>query len=474
MFFDELPDEITLRILQLLPTAKDLVAVKRVSREEKRLSMDESAWLEQLKNDFYFTNETAKANRSRLFHKTHAEFYQYCVNYQLNDYEKSIVDAFQANGLKPEHLKGRNFHAKYLDYVDQNFQSLRYLMREREPAMSAKDAIAEIDGLSDWQLRGINESLSRAVVIDMNELQISTLLMLKPKGLRAEHLKEEGINWDDWRFHIALKYLMTKQDSEMDAKSAIATLKWLAPWQAHGISEGLSLIEVSKLNNFNQVEALIKLKPHGLQAEHFAGEHWFTYDNHRFGLDYLMTKHNPVMSAEAAMAKLRGFPLIEANKISKGLAREEIETQSWSSEYRDALDYLTLRRDPPMDIKEAEAELEGLSGWQLAGISKGLLLKHVIVLSPPQENALSKLKRLGLRAKHLNDKVWFSSYEHLDALDYLMSKRNPVMNAEAAMAELEGLSLKQAIMISYGLSREEVLKEAAEPVDQARPTLKPF
>lgn len=70
MFFDALPDEAKLHILQSL-SAKELVAFNRVNKNANNLSRDESLWLALLQQDFHFTEATACSTKDALY-KTYA------------------------------------------------------------------------------------------------------------------------------------------------------------------------------------------------------------------------------------------------------------------------------------------------------------------------------------------------------------------------------------------------------------------
>ena len=149
---------------------------------------------------------------------------------------KRALARLKSHGLTLQHLQGKEW---FNSYSHQN--ALENLIVDRN--MSADDAMAEIDQLTEWQAKGIYDNgLTRQETVVLNNTnQRYALEQLKSRGLTHQHL--QGKEWFYSSKHVdALENLMV--DRNMSADDAMAEIDELTEGQAEGISGGLTRQEV--------------------------------------------------------------------------------------------------------------------------------------------------------------------------------------------------------------------------------------
>lgn len=152
-----------------------------------------------------------------------------------------------------------------------------------------------------------------------------------------------------------------------------------------------------------------------------------------------------------------------------GLTRAHIE--NWRNDkgdkgcfdrsHKDALAYLI--RQHQFSPEAAIAEISGLGAYEAKAISEGFKRNEVIGLQSEEIAALKELRDTGLTKKHFeswhDEKHCSYGYffsNHKNALVYLIRQRQ--YSPEAAIAEINGLSMTQAAAISEGYTRNKVVE----------------
>jgi hypothetical protein len=189
-----------------------------------------------------------------------------------------------------------------------------------------------------WKLKNINISLrvfgngqyknikSHRVLTkeeqkNLNAAQQTALLDMP--NLSSSIFSKEQQSWFKNRAHaFALRELI--QSQKLSPEESMQRLSGLTHWQAMGLVNGLLKEEVIGLNE-SQVQALEKLRQHGLTHTDLRGKNWFDSWEQQYALNIYMTSSG--MSAKEALEELeKDFRLIAASNLSESISKDYVKT----------------------------------------------------------------------------------------------------------------------------------------------------
>jgi hypothetical protein len=162
-------------------------------------------------------------------------------------FQRKAVEELQDTGLTTAHFK--NWVSSQF-FTEKHKNALVYLIRSRQFLPEA--AIAEINGLNNYQVVAIPEGFNRSEVFELGERRVEALRALRKFGLTREHLN----GWQDchhfWfggdyflqEHKDALVYLV--RDKGMPPKLAIAEIYELSYEQAERVTKGETREQVLK------------------------------------------------------------------------------------------------------------------------------------------------------------------------------------------------------------------------------------
>lgn len=309
---------------------------------------------------------------------------------------------FKGLGMTVKHLQGKE---QWLNFY--HFKALGELLEARQ--MLVDDAMAVIHQLNQTQAKGIFLGLTREEVLPLNNIQIEALIVFKPYGITAEHLRNKS--WFNHIDHIeALKELIV--NSQMSSNDAMNEIDQFTREEAQLIIAGYSRTEILGLTLLNRSElksfdlnithliALTKFTSYGITPANLQGKDWFNDLDHIRALSYLLENTE--------------FSLVDALK-----------------------------------------EIELLNKYQAKGIAHGLSKKDVLVLSSIHINAVITFKKSGITPKHLTNKDWFNDDSYIAALHYLFDVHKK--SADDAINEIDQLNPEQIKLIREGYTRTQIL-----------------
>jgi hypothetical protein len=306
-----------------------------------------------------------------------------------------------------------------------------------------------------------------------------TLKALSGDGLTEEMLlNREG--YFDYCHYEALCQLVKKGGFTIQA--ALKEIEGVSRKQAGGIRDGLAREDVISLENYWYIEALVKLKQHGLTPAMLLNQNNRWYEGfgsaHRDSLCHLVKKG---LTIQASLKEIEGLYSCQAHGIEEGLTRDDVmplfncwqvialaklksfgltnEMLLKQTKYWDGLDdsnycYALIRlvENKKFTIQAALTEIENLSSYQARGIQYGLIREDVISLENFWHiNVLIELKQHGLTPEMLlnrNDGEYNFDSDHCYALRDLVKEKK--FNIQAALKKIEGISCAEARQIREG------------------------
>lgn len=231
----------------------------------------------------------------------------------LSYWEKEALKNFAKNGLTYALIIERRINNP--NFTISHWEALEFLLQ----FFSISHALTEIDGLISEQAWGISKGLKRKDVLQLkNFWHIDSLVKFKKYGLTPELLLQHTDTDTFEECHsLALTHLIEKRFSS--PLNALLEIAYLTPDQVQGIANGLKREDVILLSNIWHISSMIKLKRYGLTSDlllhRSSNGHEFDF-NHERALSTLITVHK--FTIKEALAEIEGLSAAEAKQIESG------------------------------------------------------------------------------------------------------------------------------------------------------------
>ncbi len=346
----------------------------------------------------------------------------------LGEYQIQALIALRYDDIKSDDLRSQNWINSY-DHV----VALLYLIRVQAIRENIKNeqsfdyACNYLKDLNANEARAISYGIKKSEVKGLEKDSISELIISRERdGLQS---REEVKGLDEYQkvlvkrlYHFGLTSQMIRDhikqpdrvftdslcrlvfERGIPIKSILKLISGLCNHQIYGLSQGLSLDDVSVLNEY-QIKALATCRTikNGLTAEDLRGKSWwFDSDKHVSALK----------------------DMLSSGKFT---------------------------------VKEAMQELDGLTGDQAQKVSDhGAKRDDFFGLTEFQLKALDKLRSKGLTGNDLRGKDWFNSDIHVTVLQHLVERDMTIKNA---LDQLDGLNAEKVnLFITENTKRDIIIK----------------
>lgn len=211
--------------------------------------------------------------------------------------------------LKP--FAHKNFDA-------QHYHAFMHLVKDR--GWQARDALNEIDELTDDQAEGIKNGLFRNDIKDLKNIW-SIRLLAKFHSHKELLLQQSDFKNFNQTQHFTLIHLVDVR--KLSLEDALNEIDGMTHTQLIAITNGLEQKDVTQLTNNTLLFLFADFKDQGLTAERLQNVRYYNFNSsHRFAIDVLIKTHG--LTIFEALDEIVGLNEKQLSGIQKKLRREDV------------------------------------------------------------------------------------------------------------------------------------------------------